>query len=173
MADPIVTPADGISEKVLRWYLQNGEYKTFAAGSGTQFGYHMARDDMRKLDELCTVDGNTSDGYHTFEELYHYRMLYNAALFSEWTNRYDEKNETRLHNVHKSWKHSDGEPCFGGGWFVVVAQLPTGQITNHYKAEHWDLFKVPAQDMVAPYDGHTPQQVAERLEAYLKAETKA
>jgi hypothetical protein len=28
--------------------------------------------------------------------------------------------------------HSDGTQCFNGQWFIVVAQLPTGQISNHY-----------------------------------------
>lgn len=31
-------------------------------------------------DELCK-SGEASDGYHTFNELYDYRMLYNAAFF--------------------------------------------------------------------------------------------
>lgn len=25
-----------------------------------------------------------SDGYHTFDELYEFRKMYNAALFNEW-----------------------------------------------------------------------------------------
>ena len=48
------------------------------------------------------IDGNTSDGYHTFNELYEFRMIYNAALFNEWASR--NKYETS-----KSWKHHDGE----------------------------------------------------------------
>ena len=30
---------------------------------------------------LKYADGRTSDGYHTFDELYEYRKLYNAAFF--------------------------------------------------------------------------------------------
>ncbi|MBF6515287.1 hypothetical protein IU421_13450 [Nocardia cyriacigeorgica] len=107
------------------------------------------------------VTPETSDGYHTFAELYHYRMLYNAALFNEWAaaDRYV---------VHKSIRHADGELCFGGGWFVVYAQLPTGQISNHSEMTHWDRFRVPERDRAAEWDGHTPQQVAERLAAFLK-----
>ncbi|MBF6416928.1 WDGH domain-containing protein [Nocardia cyriacigeorgica] len=107
------------------------------------------------------VTPETSDGYHTFAELYHYRMLYNAALFNEWAaaNRYA---------VHKSIRHADGELCFGGGWFVVYAQLPTGQISNHYEMTQWDRFRIPERDRADEWDGHTPQQVAERLAAFLK-----
>jgi hypothetical protein len=42
--------------------------------------------------------------------------------------------------LEKSLKHSDGELCFSEGWFIVVAELPTGQISNHYKVEDMDLF---------------------------------
>jgi hypothetical protein len=125
-----------------------------------------------------------TDGYHTFKELYEFRKMYNAALFNEWGKikpRVDDLNNGNinvvfeynnpkskldyvLYNVHKSWKHYDGDLCFGGGWFIVVAMLPTGQITNHYKAEDWDLFKIPEVDKALfPFDGHTGQDVLERL----------
>lgn len=84
-----------------------------------------------------------SDGYHTFEELYEFRKVYNAALFNEWAKQNNQYTDLPIHDVHKSWKHNDGELCFGGGWFIVVAILPTGQISNHYEAKDWDLFKVP------------------------------
>lgn len=106
------------------------------------------------------IDENTSDGYHTFKELYEFRLLYNAALFNEWSRQ--DKFE-----VHKSWWHSDGEMAFGGGWFVVSAQLPEGQITNHYEEKDWDLFKVEERAKAAEWDGHTAQDVAIRLRAYL------
>lgn len=118
-----------------------------------------------------------SDGYHTFDELYEFRKLYNAVLFNTWANPKplveDGVNEWFdgyadedfvMYDVHKSWKHHDGELCFGGGWFIVVAVLPTGQISNHYKAEDWDLFKIPETECAKyPFDGHTGQDVIERL----------
>lgn len=125
--------------------------------------------------------GKISDGYHTFDELYHYRMLYNAL----WLNRFyqtlglamlgseDEdviEEFEKEWDIHKSWKHSDGNPCFGGGWFIVTIKLPTGQVSNHYKAEHWDKFKIPARDVASEWDGHTPQDAAERMEDYLLGE---
>lgn len=81
------------------------------------------------VDQMKSEDkGNLSDGYHTFNELYEFRKVYNATLFNEWAKQ-------GVYEVHKSWKHHNGELCFGGGWFIVVATLPTGQISNHYKAE--------------------------------------
>lgn len=116
-----------------------------------------------------------SDGYHSFKELYEFRKVYNAALFNEWSTqgsteigRDGEYSSTRKYDVHKSWKHNDGELCFGGGWFVVVAILPSGQITNHYKAEDWDLFKIPETEKAKyPFDGHTSQDVLQRLKDLL------
>lgn len=98
-----------------------------------------------------------SDGYHTFAELYEYRMLYNAHAAIGWL--------AAGIPVVKSWHHSDGEPCFGGGWFVVVATLPSGQVTNHYEGDDWHLFQVPEVDLAPEWDGHTPQEAAERLRA--------
>ena len=106
--------------------------------------------------------GEISDGYHTFNELYYYRMLYNAAFFNllpkEW--------------VHKSKRHHDGEECFGGGWFVVMANLPTGQISNHYELKDWDLFQIPEKEIADEWDGHTPQEAAERIHKYLLEKQK-
>ncbi len=105
-----------------------------------------------------TITENTSDGYHTFKELYQFRKLYNAALFNEWAK------EPLKYGVNKSWRHHDGELCFGGGWFVVQAMLPTGQITNHYEAKDWDLFKIPESYTAQfEYDNHTSNDVCDRL----------
>ena len=116
--------------------------------------------------EKITIDvekvGSISDGYHTFDELYEYRLLYNAAFFNELASN-------NLGNVHKSKKHSDGSDCFGGGWFIVIAQLPTGQISNHYETKDWDLFKCEERERGEVWDGHTPKDVANRLRAYLAA----
>lgn len=112
------------------------------------------------LNELAS--GDASDGYHTHNELYEFRKIYNAALFNEW-------GRMRKYCVHKSLRHYDGELCFGGGWFIVVALLPTGQISNHYKVEDWDLFKIRKSDTAwFEFDGHTSRDVAARLEAFIK-----
>jgi hypothetical protein len=110
--------------------------------------------------EPVVVDGNTSDGYHTFNELYEFRKAYNIALFNEWS-------ASGKCSVHKSWRHNDGELCFGGGWFIVVAVLPHGQISNHYEAKYWDLFQIQeTEKALFKFDGHTGQDVIARLAAY-------
>lgn len=126
-------------------------------------------------DEPSVVEGTkyyetmseVSDGYHTFDELYHYRALYNAAFFNQLYANYQE-HDTLEGVPIKSWRHSDGELCFGGGWFIVMVNLPTGQISNHYEAKYWDMFKIGEAQIGFVYDGHTPQEAADRLESYLK-----
>lgn len=120
-----------------------------------------------------------SDGYHTFDQLYEFRKLYNAALFNEWAK--GEKfnmNSVPLwegaykpkFSIHKSWRHHDGELCFDGGWFIVVAILPTGQISNHYHEKDWDLFQIPeTEKALFEFDGHTAKDVEDRLTAFLKS----
>lgn len=112
---------------------------------------------------VVTDTGNISDGYHTFNELYEFRLLYNAAFFNLiYRGDYTE--------VYKSKLHSDGEHPFGDpNWFIVVAKLPAvGQISNHYEMKDWDLFKIPEKYQAEEWDGHTSQDVAKRLRTCLK-----
>ncbi|WIE81367.1 hypothetical protein [Curtobacterium sp. MCSS17_016] len=103
---------------------------------------------------------NPRDEHHTLDELYQYRMLYNAFAVNAWA-------AADTHPVVKSWTHADGEPCFGGGWFIVVATLPTGQVSNHYRAEHWDLFRIP-EGIPPIYDFQSPAIAADRMLASLR-----
>jgi hypothetical protein len=112
------------------------------------------------LDEFMA---NPRDEYHTMTELYYYRMLYNAHAFNAWARH-------GTHFVAKSWRHHDGEECFGGGWFIVVAHVGDGQVSNHYEAEHWTLFNVPYMERAPEWDGHTPATAAERLRKALTEE---
>lgn len=108
------------------------------------------------------IDGNiscVSDGYHTFGEYETFRLLYNAAFFNNIANKY---------NVCKSMKHHNGEDIFGGKYFVVYAELPTGQITNHYELKYWDLFKISEVNKAPSWDGHTTIDVMDRILRFLE-----
>lgn len=82
-------------------------------------------------DEFCK-SGEASDGYHTFNELYDFRREYNAALVN-----------SGVWKAHKSYRHHDGELCFGGGWFIVMIETPFGQISNHYENKYWSQLPPP------------------------------
>lgn len=117
----------------------------------------MLRDINEQIESLADLKGEISDGYHTFNELYEFRKVFNAALFNAWA-------VMDIYNVHKSIRHNDGELCFGGGWFIVVAILPTGQISNHYEIADWDLFDIDEEEKARyPFDGHTAKDVLERI----------
>lgn len=106
--------------------------------------------------------GEASDGHHTHNELYEYRLLYNALAALAFRAAGWE--------IVKSWRHSDGERCFGDpDWFVVHAETPAGQITNHYKRPYWRHFGGIEEVERAPeWDGHTPEVAAMRLEASIE-----
>lgn len=54
---------------------------------------------LQRLKNLFLPEGKISDGFHSFDELYHYRMLYNAAFFNSLEGKYE---------AHKSYRHADG-----------------------------------------------------------------
>ena len=115
-------------------------------------------DFYKRISDFEAVD-RLNEQEETIQELYDFRLIYNALLFNEWS-----KHDTI--EVYKSKKHSDGELCFDGEWFVVVAILPTGQITNHYHIKYWDYFQIKEYSMVKDeFDGHTPIDVLNRLKS--------
>lgn len=98
------------------------------------------------------IDGNTSDGYHTFNELYEHRIalfiaLMNAHREISWWSRF----------------HSDG--TFMEGWIIAGMNLPTGDITYHLPVDHIPLDIVELHQ-APPWDGHTPADVVKRLQAW-------
>jgi len=108
-----------------------------------------------ELAEKRLQAGKASDGFHTHNELYESRLLLHAHATAAWLAHGWE--------VVKSRCHHDGEPCFGGEYFIVVAQLPTGQISFHYPNADWDLFAVPEVLLPPVWDGHSPAEAAQRL----------
>ena len=97
-----------------------------------------------KLEDI----GDFSDGYHTFNDLYTQR----AVLFATIVNQ-------NLDKAWKSRKHEDGEPCFGGGWFIVGVDTPAGSYTYHYEDKYWDVYKCVELPVAKHWDGHTDKDV--------------
>ena len=90
------------------------------------------------------INGKTSDGYHTFDELYYRRMI----LFSVICNQ-------NKRNSWKSKKHFDDkkDPMYDG-YFIVGIETPLGQYSYHYKKEYWHLFDVKEIPNAPEWDGH-------------------
>lgn len=105
-----------------------------------------------------------SDGYHTFDELYYYRLCYNAIFINSLVKLINESPaKFKDIKVCKSKKHFGGEPCYGGGWFIVMISTPWGQISNHYKLDYWDMFNCPVVKQSWKWDGHCMKEAMERL----------
>lgn len=150
---------DSLSSKLAEMTAQRDSARTIAAQAIRDGEATRERDEARaERDALAArLDaGDASDGYHTHNELYEYRLLYNAHAARGWLDA--------GYPVSRSKRHHDGEECFGGGWFIVVATLPTGQVSNHYRLDDWDLFEgIPELPTAPMLDGHTPADAAERL----------
>lgn len=100
---------------------------------------------------------DTSDGYHTFKELYAHRRALTAVLAAAASTA-DDSWRSRRH-------HPDDGPMFPG-YFIVGIILPTGVITYHYEDEFWDEFAaVPEREHAPKWDGAGPDETVERLNA--------
>ena len=97
------------------------------------------------------ITGETSDGYHTFNELYHHR----AVLFSVIVCDHNEL-------AWKSKLHHDG--TMYEGMFIVGIDTPKGQATYHYDVDpYWDMFDCRELERAPEWDGHTPDDAIERI----------
>ncbi len=106
---------------------------------------------LADLIEPQLIDGETSDGYHTFNELYHHRAVLFSVIVSNFSDR-----------AWKSKLHADG--TMYDGMFIVGIETPDGQATYHYDVEpYWDLFRCKEVDRAPEWDGHTPDQAIERI----------
>lgn len=53
---------------------------------------------LQRLKNLFLPEGKVSDGFHTFDELYHYRMLYNAAFFNSLEGKFINPTDMQMEN---------------------------------------------------------------------------
>ena len=115
-------------------------------------------DEMRAREKaICEVAnvsdiGEVSDGFHTFNGLYEQRMILFAALVKAYKDK-----------AWKSYRHEDGEYCFGGGWFIVGIDTPEGSYTYHYENKYWDIFDCVDLPRAKHWDGHTEKDAETRL----------
>ena len=108
-------------------------------------------DRLADLIEPMPVSGDTSDGYHTFNELYHHR----AVLFSVVVAAFSEK-------AWRAKAHHDG--TMYDGMLIVGIETPDGQATYHYDiTPYWNMFRCRELDRAPEWDGHTPSQAIERI----------
>lgn len=107
--------------------------------------------DAPAVDAEPVITGETSDGYHTFNELYHHR----AVLFSVIVKAFPER-------AWKARQHHDG--TMYSGMFIVGIDTPEGQASYHYDIDpYWDMFECRELERAPEWDRHTPAQAIERI----------
>mgnify|MGYP001607418597 CR=1 FL=1 len=100
--------------------------------------------------------GETSDGYHTFNELYEHRHCLFITLLRS--------------NPEISWrakKHRDG--TMYENWFVAGMHLPTGDISYHLPIKMWEMLDrigIETRILAPRWDGHDSHQVLIRLKGW-------
>ncbi|WP_199288067.1 hypothetical protein [Culicoidibacter larvae] len=99
-----------------------------------------------KSEMVNVIDGDMSDGYHTFNELYNHR----SVLFSVICNLNSKV-------AWKSKKHADGSMF--NNMFVVGIETPAGMFTYHDEMMWWNRYNVPELENAPEWDGHTSDDV--------------
>ncbi len=105
---------------------------------------------LSKLEEVERKgDGETSDGYHTFNELYEHRVLLwiNLCLITP-------------SDCYVAEDHYEG-------WFLLGAETSIGQVSYHCPNKYIDFVQNIKRKSVK-FDGHTPSDVIERLKERIK-----
>lgn len=139
------------------WELLEGTVRIYASGFSKEAKYKCNKCNKERRFDIFKRPKNTyvfkeynktqiSDGYHTFEELYHHRMV----LFSIICNA--NKNK-----AWKSWKHEDG--TMYDDYFIVGITTPRGDYTYHYQSDYWHMFKVREIPNAPEWDGHKPSDI--------------
>ena len=117
----------------------------------------MTDTELKRRKAICGVAnvsdiGDLSDGFHTFNGLYYQRMILFASLVHAYKDR-----------AWKSYRHEDGELCFGGGWFIVGIDTPEGSYTYHYESKDFERFDCVELPCGKHWDGHTEDDVTRLL----------
>jgi hypothetical protein len=99
---------------------------------------------------LRLKEGDISDGYHTFSELYDHRCLLYICLCLATPTK-------------AKWKSDENY----GDWICLYLELPTGQISYHVPAKFLPLFqnKIEKSETYL-WDGHSSPDVLTRLMSY-------
>jgi len=95
-------------------------------------------------------NGNISDGYNTFDELYKHRTVLFSVVCSKFKSM-----------AWKSKQHYDGTmPC---GYFIAGIDTPIGQVTYHCRLEFWNWFNVTELPKVRKHDEISNEEKLQRI----------
>lgn len=124
----------------------------------------LSESDIDREGQFVIEADSVNDGYHTMDQLYEHRHALFCALCKIYDN-YITPFNTRVH-CWKSKSHHDG--TMFEGWFIVGMTItkftgPVEYITYHLPMSWWDKFKLIEMEKAPQWDGHTSNDVLERL----------
>ena len=146
------------SDYLTEWQFEGNQGKAvaieWAVGSGLFVEadrHHLTAEQAIAATFGPVITGDTSDGYHTFNELYHHRAVLFSVIVRDHANL-----------AWKSKAHHDG--TMYDGMFIVGIETPQGQATYHYDVDpYWDMFECKEFDRAPEWDGHTPDESIARI----------
>lgn len=100
------------------------------------------------------VNGDISDGYHTFEELYDHRVALYLALckMTGWPAYF--KIDKDNWNQDEVWKN----------WICLFLETPEGQISYHVPYGYYEMIQTFAKESPDhKWDNHTSSDVLYRI----------
>lgn len=113
--------------------------------------YKMLREALDlAINTLQGINGKTSDGFHTFDELYYHRMILFSIICSQ-----------NKDNAWKSKLHKDG--TMYDNYFIVGVTTSEGDYTYHYHFDNWNYFDVRELPTAPDWDGHKPDDITRLL----------
>lgn len=130
--------------------------------------------ELRMMVDRAGMDmGDVCDGYHTFNELYEFRLVLTDVLFRKIRNeawgKYRPQEgdsvtfDSSTNPIWRSELHSDG--TMFDGWFIIGCfKEPGKMITFHYPMSVWGMFNYATILERAPeWDRHTNTDVLQRI----------
>ena len=126
-------------------------------------------DEGQELEILGSNEMSVSDGFHTFDELYEHRVTLFIALCLQLREKINADNVNGVkmaeisNKIWRSKKHADN--TMFDGWFILgINKKKDEQITYHLPIKRWDETEfAETLDKAPEFDGHTPNDVIERL----------
>lgn len=118
---------------------------------------------IKEINELIKLLPDTtevSDGYHTFGELYEHRCLLFIMLCNMSGQGWGGDN---IYKTRKNFDKQEWE-----GWFILTMNNAPKfkQISYHIPNKYWDLCDCKEEEYNYNYDGHTSNDVLERMKSF-------
>lgn len=128
----------------------------------TDWEAEQLNEQIKRMKDIGIINaGEISDGYHTFDELYHHRTVLFATICNMHHNYYNAWISDTIPVAWKSKLHADG--TMYDGMFIAGFETHEGSYTYHCDMKYWDMFDNEEIPNAPKWDGHKPEDVTRML----------